>query len=513
MVGGKPFRPTHPLRAVAEALLITLTLFGLARFTLRTTGLVLLTTLGGGMMGGLIFALRARLPRLAWPRALLYDGGLALVWWLTLSGLLFLLTTLLSPPSALTPTDLYSLLLIVGGLNSTIFLVIRLVLRLWQQWQRVKAKRLRWAIVHAHLLTVLIILLIILGVKVMRSLPSGPLVTTLAKNEPGAILFWVSAVFFSLIGMVVIAIPLLAVVMGLVVLIATLTARPLTERLEALARAVGRFSQGDYASRATVTGEDEIAQLSRDFNRLADRLAHTLTDLQSERETITGLLQTQRELAATVSHELRTPVATLRGYLESLLVETARGTPSRLEQDLAIIEAEVVRLQTLIDDLFTLSQAEVNQLTLRCEVINIRPFIERVVETTAPLAWQAGRVQVVAEVPADLPPINADGDRLLQILHNLVHNSIRHTPPGGIVALTAQTQAETLAITVHDTGRGISDQMLPHIWDRFYRGPAGQTGLGLTLVKTLTEAMGGTVIVESKVGQGSHFTIELMIGR
>jgi signal transduction histidine kinase len=181
-----------------------------------------------------------------------------------------------------------------------------------------------------------------------------------------------------------------------------------------------------------------------------------------------------------------------------------------------VVEGEILRLQRLIDDLFTLSQAEVDRLAMHCEPIDVSRVVRRMVEAMAPLAWKTGRVEVVAELPAELPPARADESRLEQILANLVRNAIRHTPPGGIVAVVANGKADAVRVEVRDTGEGIPAEDLPHIWERFYRGENAQqdsrgAGLGLALVKELTEAMGGSVEVESVVGQGSCFVVRLPV--
>jgi len=179
------------------------------------------------------------------------------------------------------------------------------------------------------------------------------------------------------------------------------------------------------------------------------------------------------------------------------------------------MEQETIRLQALIDDLFTLSRAEVRKLELRCQPVDAGAVARRVAETMAPLAWQSGRVEVVTEAACDAPLIFVDPCRLEQALHNLAHNGVRHTPPGGIVALLVQVdEAEgAVLVQVKDTGEGIAAADLPRIWERFYRAensrahPESGSGLGLAIVKELTEAMGGTVAVESAPGEGSSFTL------
>jgi signal transduction histidine kinase len=179
------------------------------------------------------------------------------------------------------------------------------------------------------------------------------------------------------------------------------------------------------------------------------------------------------------------------------------------------MEGEVLRLQRLIDDLFTLSRLEVEQLTMTCRPTDVAPVVQRIVDAMAPLAWSGGRVEVVAELPDEPPLACVDESRLEQILANLLRNGVRHTPPGGIVAVGVAAEEDTVKIEVRDTGEGISAEDLPYIWERFYRGENARTddvrgaGLGLALVKELVEAMGGSVEVESTVGEGSRFVVRL----
>ncbi|HEV2236532.1 MAG TPA: HAMP domain-containing sensor histidine kinase, partial [Ktedonobacterales bacterium] len=167
----------------------------------------------------------------------------------------------------------------------------------------------------------------------------------------------------------------------------------------------------------------------------------------------------------------------------------------------------------LINDLFTLARAEVGHLELSVVPTDVAAVARRVAETTAPLAWQSGRVEVVAQAAPGLPGALADAGRLEQVLLNLVHNAVRHTPPGGIVAIHALAEDDDLLLRVRDTGSGIAPEDLPRVWQRFYRGDEGRasggSGLGLALVKELTEAMGGTVAAESAPGAGATFTVRL----
>jgi signal transduction histidine kinase len=140
--------------------------------------------------------------------------------------------------------------------------------------------------------------------------------------------------------------------------------------------------------------------------------------------------------------------------------------------------------------------------------------VQRLVETAAPLAWRQRRVQLIAEVADDVPLARADQQRLEQIVSNLLGNAIRHTPPGGLVAAAVSFEPPgVVRLDVRDTGEGIRPEDIPHVFERFFRGRSqhgeGGAGLGLALVKELTEAMNGSVAAASTPGEGSCFTVRL----
>ncbi len=404
---------------------------------------------------------------------------------------------------------------IVVALAGPIFLACRLALRLWRFWDQLQRRHLLWSITHAHLLMVvglsflftLIPTLIYGGATISNDITlNGPLVKIgaglMAELLPVLALLTVATAV------------VLVIVLPPSALLSYIIARRTTRRLAQLTAGTLAIRAGDYAARVAVQGEDEVAQLQASFNAMSDDLQAAMRDLRAERDTVAALLQSRRELVAGVSHELRTPVATLRGYIESTLADRAGMVPLDLRHDLTIMEREVVRLQRLIDDLFTVSRAEAGHLPLRMAATDVGKLAQRLVDTAAPLVWQSSKVQVVAEVPSGLPPACVDSGRLEQILSNLLHNAVRHTPAGGLVGVLLAAEPDAVVLRVQDTGEGIGPADLPRIWERFYRAggaaqPGEGSGLGLALVKELTDAMGGTVAVASTFGEGSCFTIRL----
>jgi signal transduction histidine kinase len=523
----------HPLWALGEAWLVgMLILLGLVGLGDSVTPSV--------MMSGLFFlcgicgmwaVVRARIPRGRRTRQGLVELGTGFLLSLVMAAGLRLPADLLgwgtvwSKADAGNPANATFLLLCTGPG----YVLARVGVWLWRAWDRLRRQRMLWALTHAHLMVVVAAAVMgALGVFLMAPYSGGQALThpeaatwyTLAGERLLYLIFPV----VSLIVMMTIA--ALAILLPPSAIFSYLVARRTTRRLETLAATARALREGDYAARVAVAGEDEVAQLQADFNAMAEKLEQTLQDLAAQRDTVARLLQSRRELVAGVSHELRTPVATVRAIVESALQrqEQAKGEgavpapllPAALRHDLETTESEILRLQHLIDDLFTLSQAEVDKLALACRPVDLAPLMQRMVAAMAPLAWKSGRVEVVAlPLLGDLPPAHADPARLEQVLANLLRNAVRHTPPGGIVAVTAAAEPDAVRVEVRDTGEGIQADDLPHIWERFYRGrdsrsdADGSAGLGLALVKELTEAMGGTVGVDSAVGQGSCFTVRL----
>jgi signal transduction histidine kinase len=284
--------------------------------------------------------------------------------------------------------------------------------------------------------------------------------------------------------------------------VAYLLARKLVGRLERLGAAAEALARGDLSKRVDEGAPDEVGQLARRFNHMADRLARTVAELERA-------LKTKRELVANVSHELRTPLASIRGHLESLAMQ------GRQDEYLAVIRRESEQLSRLVDDLFLLATTEAGGLSLTLEPVPLGEVVEQVAESVRPAARRERRITVVTEVAPDLPPALADRQRVGQILGNLVRNALRHTPEGGLVSLRADRLDSRARLTVEDTGVGIPPEQLPHVFDRFHRADAarardsGGAGLGLAIVRELAEAMGGAVAAESTVGVGSTFTVTL----
>lgn len=307
---------------------------------------------------------------------------------------------------------------------------------------------------------------------------------------------------------------------GLLALASTaLLARRLLRPVEELTIIAREMGGGDLSRRAVVRSRDEIGELARTFNDMADGLQR--------------IERLRRNTVDDVAHELRTPLTNIRGQLEAL-------QDGLLPPDRAVIDSlhqETLLLQRIVDDLQELALAEAGQLRLEPQVLALRDEVERAAQPLFAAVAPAGGVGTAASAPAAAPAgptlslaiapdltVRADPVRLGQILRNLLQNALAHTPPGGTITVAAAAAgagvdggraAGTVEVVVRDSGSGIPAADLPLIFERFYRGDrsraraTGGAGLGLAIARQLVQAHGGTIRAESRPGEGAafHFTL------
>ncbi len=232
-------------------------------------------------------------------------------------------------------------------------------------------------------------------------------------------------------------------------------------------------------------------------------------------QDLTALQQYERlrkEFVANVSHELKTPLTSIRSLTETLL-DGALGDPAHNRRFVQLIEEDVARLSRLIDDLLELAQIESQAEALRMTPVDLGPLLQDALRTLRP-EQEKRRLTVTVDL-GPRPMVQADSDRLKQVLINLVDNAIKYNREGGSIRVTAQPEGSALRVKVADTGIGIPARDLPHIFERFYRvdkarsRQRGGTGLGLSIVKHIVEAHGGTVTVASELERGSTFSFTL----
>ena len=281
----------------------------------------------------------------------------------------------------------------------------------------------------------------------------------------------------------------------LAVLLGWLLARAISKPVRELTLATQAVAQGQLGRQVTVQSNDEIGQLATSFNQMSADLAHAT--------------QLRRQMTADIAHDLRTPLSVILGYTEAL----NDGKLSGDDEIYDTLHNEAKHLNHLIDDLRLLSLADAKELPLNLVEVEPAEVLQRAAAAHQMRAQQVG-IALEVTTPPSLPTIIADPERLAQVLGNLVNNAIRYTKSGGVISLRAGLQGHAVLLHVQDTGAGIEADELPYIFDRFYRGDksrsnSGESGLGLAIAKSIVEAQGGTITVESTPGVGSTFIVAL----
>jgi len=279
----------------------------------------------------------------------------------------------------------------------------------------------------------------------------------------------------------------MAIVGGIAVLLSILFSRRLTRPVKELAVAVSAISRGDLKKRVAISRHDEVGELAESFNFMAKAL-----------ETQEIL---RRKLIADVAHELRTPLGVMRGELEGLMDGLIPNDSARLQS----LYDETGRLKNMVDAIEELSKAEASLLSLERQWIDLGSFLGNIVERFR-IRFQERGVVIELICPEGLD-LYADPERLSQIILNLLANALKATPGGGSVSIQVESVEGGLETTVADSGSGIRQEDVPFIFERFYHGPGGGLGIGLTIVKELVEAHGAKIAVRSMPGKGTSFTI------
>jgi signal transduction histidine kinase len=276
--------------------------------------------------------------------------------------------------------------------------------------------------------------------------------------------------------------------------------------LEDLVEASGRLAGGDLDVRVKVGGLSETATLGSAFNEMA-------VELQRRAGERDQLERMKDEFVLTASHELRSPLTSVQGFAELLLLEREKLTPRQAETVEVILD-NTRHLVRLLNDLLDLARSDAGRLTIRPEPTEAASLIEDAVRTMR-AQLDARKQELRLHIATDLPRIEADRDRIRQVLVNLLTNANEYCPEGAAIEVKACRAAAEVEIDVIDDGPGIPAEQLEHIFERFTRGDAGETqrvggtGLGLAISKSLIELHGGTIDAESTPGSGSTFRIRL----
>jgi signal transduction histidine kinase len=283
---------------------------------------------------------------------------------------------------------------------------------------------------------------------------------------------------------------------AMAILLGLLLTWQLTDPLRRLTTAAQGIAGGDLSQRVDIKSRDEIGTLGRTFNEMAENLAYAE--------------ELRRNMTADIAHELRTPLSVIRGNLEAILDEVYEPT----KENVASIHKQAILLSRLVDDLQELALADAGQLRIECELTDLTALIQRTVRAIAAGAEQDS-ISIAEDVAEDLLMVNADPQRLGQVLGNLLDNALRHSPQGGIITVRATNAGDGVRVDVADQGPGLSPEELSLVFERFYRGDkarsraTGGSGLGLAIVKQLVEAHGGKVWALSGKDGGATFSFTL----
>lgn len=287
------------------------------------------------------------------------------------------------------------------------------------------------------------------------------------------------------------------ILLAAALLISFLISRKFTKPILEIKKVSEAMASGDFSSRIKTEKQDEIGTLAATINHLGQQLAK--------------IEQLRKELIANVSHELRTPLSLIQGYAETLR-DVSGHIPEKREKQLGIIIEETQRLSKIVDDILNLSQLQAGYSHLQKTRFPLDEALRTVVTRFAVLSEKTEISIILENIGPEI--IEADKERMEQVLYNLINNAFHHSPPGGVIRLRTFVKPETVRVEVSDSGTGIPKEDLPYIWDRYYKADksnknVGGTGLGLAIVKGILDAHQAAYGVESTEGLGTTFWFEL----
>ncbi len=307
-------------------------------------------------------------------------------------------------------------------------------------------------------------------------------------------LMFVNTHDLSLAGVLLLFAALIATTFGIFI------AASVTDGLRQLAKAANRLAEGDLKARTTVTGIDEVAQVSIAFNEMAAQLEQAAVE-REELETL------RRDLIAWTSHDLRTPLTSIRVMIEALHDGVITDDETR-QRYYKTIRADIVALNGLINDLFELAQLEAGGPPLALENHSLRDLISDMLETFRPLA-ESRQVTIEGQVGDDLDPVLMNASKIGRVLSNLISNALQYTPEGGKVYVQAARNGNGIEVFVKDSGPGFEEKDIGRVFEKFYRGEQARTratggaGLGLAIARGIIEAHGGQMWADNGTDSGA----------
>lgn len=281
----------------------------------------------------------------------------------------------------------------------------------------------------------------------------------------------------------------------------------ITKNLRTIVRTVKEFQNGNRSARIQLSSTGELNELATSFNDMADTIVRNLDELK----TMDNL---RRELVANVSHDLRTPLATIHGYIETLLIKADSLERQERDKYLKTVLSSTDRLSTLVEELFELSKLEARQIKPNLEPFSITELVQDIGQKYLIIA-EKKEIRFQCILPRDLPLVVSDVALIDRVIQNLSDNAIKFTPRGGTVTIKAQRSSDGVNVIVSDTGNGISEDDIPHIFDRYNKGSQKNifqndgAGLGLAIVKKILEVLQLSISVFSSKAGGTSFSFIL----
>ena len=277
--------------------------------------------------------------------------------------------------------------------------------------------------------------------------------------------------------------------------------------IKKIANVVRDFKNGNISARIKKKRKDELGEFADTFNEMADTIVQNIEDLK----TMDNL---RRELVANVSHDLRTPLATMQGYLETILIKANSLSEDEKTKYLQTIFKSTERLRKLVDELFELSKLEAREKKPKPEPFSIAELLQDVHQKNLILA-EAKKIELKTSFSYDLPLAYADIGMMERVLQNLIDNAIKFTPEGGTIDIQLKKENDDIIISIRDSGEGIVNSELAHIFDRYNRSKRTESndglGLGLAIVKKILEVHNIEINVESKKNIGTTFSFRVPV--
>lgn len=296
----------------------------------------------------------------------------------------------------------------------------------------------------------------------------------------------------------------IALISGVVsFLVHIIITRPIKNAIDQISTESQKIASGDFDGSVQLIGPYEFKQLALQFNKMSNKLNESFSKLQQSELS-------RRELVANISHDLRTPLASIQSFVEALQDDVIKDQET-FRIYLNTIHLETKRLSGLIGDLFELSQMESGMNTINLQAYYLDNLIVEVLQNYQ-LRLDESQCEVFAEIPEPMQQVSIDPEKFKRVFINLLENALRYSPTGGQIIITVKDEKLSfLKVEIRDQGKGISEEELSHIFERFYRVEKsrdrkhGGAGLGLAIAKSIVELHGGQIGVESTVGHGSTF--------